>query len=203
MHLSKNNFYMIFLTCIFIIITTQNFASAQNKSKDLIQAEKLMDELNNAEPTKKGQTQREAVLEASRLEAEKMMTKSNTNDEKFDTAINIFRGFYLINAVSRPKYCQKNDVNINKFTELFKNKYKNEFTVMSEYEKKHKHSEKTTKELLQLLDKQVATEIEMTVNQYNLTSKVFCKDFQNNAKLYVEQIDLKNRFPEAFYLLNK
>jgi len=199
--LNKNIFYIS--SCFCIIFLFQNFAIAQSKSKEMIEAEKILDKINNAEPTKKGQTQREAALEAAKLESEKMM-KSSTNDEKkFNNAINIFRGFYLINAAARPKYCLKYDVNINKFTEIFKNKYKNEFRVMSDYEKNNKLSEKDKGEMSQILDKAVATEIEMTASQNNQTIKALCTDYQVNANYHANAIDLKSRAPEIYNLLNK
>jgi hypothetical protein len=179
----------------------QNFASAQSKSKELTEAERMIDKLNNAEPTKKGQTQREAALEAGKAEAEKIM-KSAKNDEKIDAAINIFRGFYFINVISRPKYCLKYEININKFAEVFKNKYKNEFNVMSEYEKKYKLTEKTRAEMFQMLDTAVATEIEMVANQYNVSSKVVCKDYQDNPTINANSIDFKTRAPDVYQLLN-
>lgn len=203
MHLIAKNIFNIIFTCFFIMFSLQNSATAQSKSNEAIEAEKILDKINNAEPTKKGQTQREAALEAAKIESEKMM-KSSTNDEKkFSNAINIFRGFYLINSVARPKYCLKYDVNINKFAEIFKNKYKKEFKVMSDYEKNHKLSDKDTREIFQMLDKAVATEIEMTASQNNITSKTLCSDFQVNANYHVNAIDLKSRAPEIYNLLNK
>ena len=202
MRVTTKNIFNIFFTCFFIIFSLPNFVSAQNISEDFIEAERILDKINNAEPTKKGQTQREAALEAAKLEAEKMM-KSSTSDDKFDNAINIFRGFYLLNVVARPKYCLKYDVNISKFTELFKNKYKNEFKVMSDYDKKHKLSENTTAELFQLLDKAVATEFEMTANQENMSTKTLCKNYKENSNYHANAIDLKTRAPEIYNLLNK
>jgi hypothetical protein len=188
----------------FFFLTEYKVTFAQSiESQQKAAAEAILNEINNAQPKRPGQTQREASIEAAQELAKKRLDKATTNDAKFDEAVNFFRGFYLINAVSRPAYCKMQNVSIDKFAREFINAYRYEFEVMRRHEMKNSLPKNTAKLLDEMLAKQVATEMEIVARQSNISVQAYCRDIRDYAEQHVKLLDLKTRAPEVYQQLYK
>lgn len=169
-----------------------------------IEAEQVLNKVNSSVPTKDGQTINEAKIETAKQEAINYMASASSDNTKLEKAIDVFRGFYLINVVARPRYCLKNKVSIDKFTNKFKTQYAREFAVMKNYENTQKPVQAKTAQLLEeLLDKQIATEMESTAEQFKISVPAYCQNINDYADEHVSRLDLKSRAPEIYETLNK
>jgi hypothetical protein len=198
------NFHVVAFLLAFLSLSVHKIAFSQNiESQQKAAAEAIMNEINNAKPKREGQTQREASIEAAQEIVKKNMEKAKSNDAKFDAAVNIFRGYFLINAVSRPAYCKMHNVSIDIFAREFMNTYRYEFEVMRQHEIKNSLSKNESTLLDEMLAKQVATEMETVAKQFNISVKDYCRDIRDNFQQHVKLIDLKTRAPAIYQQLNK
>jgi len=200
----KLNLYAIILGITFFSLFLNKNAFSQDKlSQQKAAAEAILNEMNTAQPKREGQTQREASIETAQEMVKKSMEKAKSNDSKFDAAVNIFRGYFLINAVSRPAYCKMHNVSIDIFAREFINTYRYEYDVMRRHEVKNSLSKNESKLLEDMLAKQVATEMETVAKQFNISVKDYCRDIRDNFQQHIKLIDLKTRAPAVYQLLNK
>jgi hypothetical protein len=198
------NFYVVAFLLAFFSLYVHTIAFSQNiESQQKAAAEAILNEINNAKPKREGQTQREASIEAAQEIVKKNMDKAKSNDAKFDAAVNIFRGYFLINAISRPAYCKMHNVSIDIFAREFMNTYRYEFEVMRQHEIKNSLSKNESKQLDEMLAKQVATEMETVAKQFNISVKDYCRDIRDNFQQHVKLVDLKTRAPAVYQQLNK
>jgi hypothetical protein len=198
------NFHVVAFLLAFFYLSVHRVAFSQNiESQQKAATEAILNEINKAQPKRQGQTQREASIEAAQELAKKRMEKATTNDAKFDEAVNIFRGYYLINAFSRPAYCKKHNVSIDRFAQEFINAYRYEFEVMRLHEIKNSLPKNTAKLFDEILSKQVATEMELTAKQNNISVADYCRDMRDYAQQHVKLMDLKTRAPAVYQQLNK
>ena len=192
-----------FLLALFALSVHKTAFSQNIESQQKAAAEAIMNEINNAKPKRQGQTQREASIEAAQELAKKRIDKATTNDAKFNEAVNFFRGYYLINAFSRPAYCKTHNVSIDRFEREFINAYRYEFEVMRQHEIKNSLPKNTAKLLDEILAKQVATEMETTAKQSNMSVADYCRDIRDYAPQHVKLLDLKTRAPAVYQQLYK
>jgi len=197
-------FYVFaFVLTVFPLVMHTNAFSQDKVSQQKAAAEAILNEINTAKPKREGQTQREASIETSQDLIKKRMEKAKSNDAKFDEAVGIFRGYFLINAVSRPAYCKKHNVSIDIFAREFINTNRNEYDVMRQHEIKNSLPKNTAILLDEMLAKQVATEMEIGAKEANISVKDYCRDIRDNAQEHVKLLDLKTRAPAIYHLLNK
>ena len=161
-----------------------------------------IDQIINTKPKRKGQDRKEAAIEASRTLTSKMLT-GKTSTEKYDLAISMFRGFYLINAVHRPKYCLEHNVKLTNFTRKFKEKYKTVNNLVIKHEIKNRPSDNDLVELAALLDHTVSTDMKVHAKEDNLTIEEVCLFIERYSGEQVKAIDFKARLPEVHSILNK
>jgi hypothetical protein len=192
-----------FVMAVFSLALHKNAFSQDKVSQQKAAAEAILNEMNNAQPKREGQTQREASIEAAQELAKKRIEKATTNDGKFAEAVNFFRGYYLINAFSRPAYCKTHNVSIDIFAREFINAYRYEFEVMRQHEIKNSLPKNTAKLLDEILAKQVATEMETTAKQSNMSVADYCRDIRDYAPQHVKLLDLKTRAPTVYQQLYK
>jgi len=202
---SLNEFFYVvaFVVAVLVLAIHTNAFSQDKESQQKAAAEAILNEINTAQPKRDGQTQREASIETSQELIKKRMEKAKSNDAKFDEAVNIFRGYFLINAVSRPEYCKIHNVSIDIFAREFINTHRYEYDVMRQHEIKNSLPKNTSKLLDEMLAKQVATEMEIGAKQSNISVKDYCRDIRDNAKEHVKLLELKTRAPAVYQLLNK
>ena len=192
-----------FVMAVFSLALHKNAFSQDKVSQQKAAAEAILNEINTAQPKREGQTQHEASIEAAQEIVKKSMEKAKSNDAKFDAAVNIFRGYFLINAVSRPAYCKMQNVSIEIFAREFINTYRYEYDVMRQHEIKNSLTKNESKLLDEMLAKQVATEMETVAKQFNISVKDYCRDIRDNFQQHVKLVDLKTRAPAVYQLLNK
>jgi hypothetical protein len=198
------NFHVAALLLVFFSLSVHRVAFSQNiESQQKAAAEAILNEINNAKPKREGQTQSEARIDTAQEIVKKNMEKMKSNDAKFDAAVDIFRGYFLINAVSRPAYCKKHNVSIDRFAQQFINAYRYEFEVMRQHEIKNSLTKNESTLLDEMLAKQVATEMELTAKQNNISVAEYCRDIRNHAQQYIKLMDLKTRAPAVYQQLNK
>ena len=198
------NFHVCAFLLAFFALSVHKIAFSQNNERQQkAAAEAIMNEINNAKPNRQGQTQREASIEAAQELAKKRIEKATTNDAKFNEAVNFFRGYYLINAFSRPAYCKTYNVSIDRFTQEFINAYRYEFEIIRQHEIKNSLPKNTAKLLDEILAKQVATEMETTAKQSNMSVADYCRDIRDYAPQHVKLLDLKTRAPTVYQQLYK
>ena len=197
-------FYVFaFVLTVFSLAIHTNAFSQDKVSQQKAAAEAILNEINTAKPKREGQTQREASIETSQDLIKKRMEKAKSNDAKFDEAVGIFRGYFLINAVSRPAYCKKHNVSIDIFAREFINTNRYEYDIMRQHEIKNSLPKNTVILLDEMLAKQVATEMEIGAKEANISVKDYCRDIRDNAQEHVKLLDLKTRAPAIYHLLNK
>jgi hypothetical protein len=194
-------YFAIFFLGSFIVKITIPYIQQQ---LSINEAESYLEKNNSIQPTKTGQTKREAEIEAATNDASSMISKSSSDSSKLENAVNIFRGFYLINVAGRPKYCSQYNISIDSFVNGFKEKYSHEIKIMNDFEKNVQPVPPSMLiELNKLLDKQVKHEIESSSKEFNISIQNYCQSFELYAADYLKQIDLKSRSPEVYELLNK
>lgn len=200
--MNKLKKYFIYFSIAFLII--QVAESFVQKKPDIDEAERIYYEIISSQPTKAGQTKREAEIETAAKKARNMVVNSTGDTEKLENAVNIFRGFYLINVASRPKYCNQYGISIDNFVNGFKQKYSHEIKVMQNFENTVKAVPRSLLlEINELVDKQVKYEVESSSKQLNIRIVDYCQSFNDYAADYLKEIDLKARAPEVYELLNK
>lgn len=194
-------FFALFFLGSFIVKITLPYIQQELNVND---AEAYLEKNNSTQPTKPGQTKREAEIEAATNDVSSMISKSSSDSSKLENAVNIFRGFYLINVTGRPKYCSQYNISIDSFVSGFKEKYSHEIKVLNNFEKNVQPVPPSMLiELNKLLDKQVKHEIESSSKEFNISIQDYCQSFELYAADYLKQVDLKSRSPEVYELLNK
>ena len=74
---------------------------------------------------------------------------------------------------------------------------------MRQHEIKNSLTKNESKQLDEMLAKQVATEMETVAKQFNISVKDYCRDIRDNFQQHVKLVDLKTRAPAVYQLLNK
>jgi len=187
----KKNLFGVTAIVIFLlaIIVFQNYFS-----------EELMIKNIDASAQEKSKTITNNAISSSK----EILANSKSDSEKLQNAINIFRGFYLSNAKSRPKYCLKYNVQIDSFVRAFEKEHSKEYAFMKKYEASNEPiPAKSYEKLNELLDKKIATEMNNTTKENNLTIEEYCKTFQTNTNEYIEYMKISKVLPEIYHLLNK
>jgi hypothetical protein len=165
--------------------------------------EKQMDKLNNP-VVEEGKSKSEAVVDNAIASAQDRLSNTKNDTEKTRKAIDMFRGFYLVNAQARPKYCAQYGVNINSFVKAFEKEHVHEYAFMKNYEAQHEPIPAKFYDMLNnLLDKQVATEMTNSAKEYNLSIADYCKTFEEFTKEYIDEVKISKRMPEIYNLMNK
>jgi hypothetical protein len=193
-----------FVVAFFCVKGIKSYYFEEVKLKNIESTlEKQMDNLNNP-IVEEGKSKSKAVVDNAIASVQDRINNAKTDNEKTRNAIDLFRGFYLINAKARPKYCAQYGVNINIFVKAFEKEHVHEYAFMKNYDAQHEPlPEKFYDMLNNLLDKQVATEMTNTAKESNLSITDYCKTFEEFTKEYIEEVKLSKRMPEIYIIMRK
>ncbi len=193
------------IATLFIVINEITSYSVKEidltNSKSL--AEETLEKINNPK-VEDGKLKSQASVDTALDMAKNQLSNASSESEKLSKAVNMFRGFYVINARSRPKFCSNYGVNINTFVEMFEKEHVKEYAFMKQYEVNYqKLPAKFYEMFYEMSDKQVSTEMINSAKDNNLSLFDYCKTFSEYPSEYIEQIKISKRMPEIHLLLSK
>ena len=193
-----------FLVMFFAVKGFRNYYFEEVTLKNIqSNVEEKLDKINNP-IVEEGGSKSQAVVDSAISNAKESLDSANSESQKLQKAVDMFRGFYLVNAIARPRFCLKYNVRIDSFVKAFEKEHAKEYAFMKNYESTNQQITAKLYEMLNdLLDKQVAIEMSNTAKEYKMEMEIYCKTFETNANDYIQELKISKRMPEIYQLMNK
>lgn len=132
-----------------------------------------------------------AVQQAALKRVEENINSKGSQKERIRTAAGTFLGFYLVNYRQRAEYCQKQGVDITRFTSAFKESHKTEYAIAV---KAVSAGPSEIDKLYKMLEPQLVTVIEQDMefiaSENGISLAEACKLVSDNAAALVSEMHI-------------
>ena len=191
---------------IILFVVTVFFFIIQNKK--LADAEDIMSNafdqvLSEAETANTGENTAVTLQEIAAQNVVEIIEQQATPLKKQQAAASAFMGFYLANYRQRAEYCLLSGVDLINFKKIFKDTHAHEMAMAQKVLFKQLNDIDSFYESAKaVMEKAIAQDMNSMASIYEQTTMEACQTLEDNAEIFIEQMQLSKTLPAVYQQLN-
>lgn len=197
----KIGIIVIFISCFVIAKYAVQFGMEKYRENKVITAvEEAYSEIEKeAESNNTGISKSAAIQETAIKKVEQKINSKNSPQQKKETAISTFMGFYLVNYRTRSDFCEALGISIPTFTNKFKEIHRNELNLSNKIVFKNDGDVDNLYKLVQAqLEKIVTQDMNDIASQYGVNTTGACQLVEDNGITFAESMHVSKIQPTVY-----